>query len=209
MERLRVLIACEYSGIVREAFKAKGHDAWSCDLLDTEIPGQHIKGDVLEILNDGWDMMIGFPPCTYLATSANAYFLANPERWEKRLKAMLFVWKLWKANVEKIALENPKSVISSWLRKPDQIIHPYYFGDPIPKTTCLWLKNLPVLKYSLKDDMFQKSTAVDPEYVLYNSKKTKSGKSRYSKFGKLGAGHGKERSIFYSGIANAMAAQWS
>ena len=196
---MKVLVACEFSGIVRDAFLARGHDAWSCDLLPTESPGPHIQDDVLEILNDGWDMMIAHPPCTYLATSANRWFINNPERWKKRLSAIIFVHDLLSCNIKKICIENPKGVITSHIRKADQYIHPYEFGHPEPKLTGLWLKNLPELR---------PTNIVDPEYLLYNSKRTKSGKSRYSRFGKLGGGHGKERSVFFKGIADAMADQW-
>ncbi len=137
---MRVLVACEFSGIVRDAFISAGHTAVSCDLLQTESPGPHYVGDVFDIVNDGWDLMIAHPPCTYLTTSANRYFLNNPERWKNRYKAMVFVWELLNAPIEKIALENPVGVISSHIRKPDQIVHPYYWGDPVPKKTAFCLK---------------------------------------------------------------------
>ena len=205
---MKVLIACEYSGIVRDAFIASGHDVLSCDLLPTEAPGPHHQGDVFDIINDGWDLMIAHPPCTYLTSTANKYFLNNPERWKKRYEAMIFVWQLLNASIGKIALENPIGVISSHIRKPEQIIHPYYFGDPVPKRTGLWLKGLPPLQYQMTDTLFDLKTSVEPEYIEYNCKKAKSGKSKYGVYGKLGKGHGKERSIFYPGIAKAMAEQW-
>jgi len=139
---MKILIACEFSGIVREAFRHKGHDVWSCDLLPSEIPGQHIQGDVRQILNNGWEMMIAFPPCTYLAVSGARWFEnRKQEQWD----ALMFVALLMTAPIEKIAIENPIGVISTRLRKPDQIIQPYYFGIPESKATCLWLKNLPPL----------------------------------------------------------------
>lgn len=139
---MRVLIACEFSGIVREAFAKQGHDAWSCDLLPTEIPGNHIMADVREHLLDGWDMMIAFPPCTYLTVSGARWFSGRQkEQWD----ALMFVAQLMTAPIEKIAIENPIGVISTRLRKPDQIIQPYHFGIPESKATCLWLKNLPPL----------------------------------------------------------------
>lgn len=202
---MKILIACEYSGIVREAFKAKGHNAWSCDLLPTEIPGQHIQKDVLSILNDGWDIMIAHPPCTHLAVCGAPLFRYKTQA---QAEALLFVRSLMYAPIKKICIENPVSVISTFIRKPDQIIHPYYFGDRIPKKTCLWLKNLPPLFWWKKEENLFPSTEVQPEYHIYNSKKTKSRKSRYSKFGKMGKGKGKERSKFFPGIANAMATQW-
>lgn len=196
---MNILIACEFSGVVRDEFIRRGHNAISCDILPTESPGPHRIGDVVPMLNQGWDMMIAFPPCTYLTTTANKYFLCNPERWKSRLDAMLFVWNLWTAPIPKICIENPKGVITSHIRKADQYVHPYHFGDPYRKMTGLWLKNLPKLKYT---------HVVEPDDIFYNSKRTKSGKSRYSHFGKMGKGHGKERSVFPHGIAHAMANQW-
>lgn len=152
--------------------------------------------------------MVAHPPCTYLTTTANRYFLNNPERWKKRYEAMLFVWDLMNAAIEKIAIENPIGVISSHIRKPDQIIHPYYFGDPTPKRTGLWLKGLVPLRYDMADTMFSKKTSIEPEYIEYNCKKAKNGKSKYGLYGKLGKGHGKERSLFFPGVAKAMAEQW-
>ena len=152
---MRVLIACEFSGIVREAFKAKGHDAWSCDLLPTEIPGQHIQGDVLSILNDGWDMMIAHPPCTFLTVSANKWYRLDPHRYEHRIEAAGFFLKLALALIDKIAVENPIGCMSGFYRKPDQVIQPWMFGHGETKATCLWLKNLPQLQRThRKNDLF-------------------------------------------------------
>lgn len=139
---MKVLIACEYSGLVRDAFKAKGHDAWSCDLLPTELPGQHIQGDVLTILNNGWDLMVAHPPCTHLAVSGARWF---KDKKVEQQEALEFVIKLMSASIEKIAIENPISIISSKIRKPDQIIQPWQFGHGETKATCLWLKGLPLL----------------------------------------------------------------
>ena len=140
---LRVLVACEYSGTVREAFKKLGHDAMSCDLLDTEIPGKHYKGNVRDILCDGWDIMIAHPPCTHLAVSGARWF-KNKQR--EQIEALEFVGLLMNAPINRIAIENPISIISSYFRKPDQIIQPWQFGHGETKSTCLWLKNLPKLK---------------------------------------------------------------
>lgn len=205
---MKVLIACEYSGIVRDAFLQRGHDVISCDLLPTERPGPHYQGDVFDIINNGFDLMIAFPPCTFLTVSGNRHFLNNPDRWKSRLDAVVFVYRLLNAPIEKIAIENPVGVISSHIRKPDQIIHPYFFGDPLEKRTGLWLKNLPLLKYSDSENLFDKKTTVKPEVFLFNSKRTKSGKSKYSIQGTLGSGKGKERSVFFPGTAKAMAEQW-
>ena len=143
---MRVLIACEFSGIVREAFKVRGHDAWSCDLLDTEIPGQHIKGDVLEILNDGWDLMIAHPPCTFLANSGVQHLHKDKYRWRKMEEAASFFMAFYECNIPKIAIENP--IPHHYANLPDysQIIQPFYFGHTVQKKTCLWLVDLPNLK---------------------------------------------------------------
>lgn len=147
---LRVLVACEFSGIVRDAFIAKGHDAWSCDLLPTESPGPHIQGDVLEAIRYRqsespwpWELMIAHPPCTHLAVSGARWFKGKLKEQEVALK---FVRLLLDAPIPRIALENPVSIISTSIRKPDQIIQPWMFGHPETKATCLWLKNLPLLK---------------------------------------------------------------
>ncbi len=205
----RVLVACEYSGIVRDAFAAKGWDAWSCDILPAETEGNHYEGDVFDIINDGWDLMIAHPPCTFLTVAANRHIPGNPERWQKQTDALKFVYELMNAPIEHIAIENPIGVICTYIRKPEQIIQPYFFGDNIPKSTCLWLKNLPPLQYALEDNLFMRKTAVEPQYVIYNSAKNKSGKSKYSVMGRLGKGKGKERSKFFPSVAQAMAEQWT
>lgn len=204
---MKILIACEYSGIVRDFFIQNGHNAVSCDILPTEKKGPHITGDVLGVLNNGWDMMIAFPPCTHLASSGAAHFKKKQEDGRQQ-KSIDFFMKLVNAKIDKIAIENPIGIMSSKYRQPDQIVHPYYFGDNYPKSTCLWLKNLPKLFHCPVDDLFYKKPHVVPEYIEYNSKKTKSGKSKYSKFGKLGKGKGKERSLMPMGLAQAMANQW-
>jgi len=199
--RMKVLIACEFSGIVREAFAKRGHSAWSCDLLPTEIPGQHIQDNIMNVLRHGgedWDLVIAHPPCTNLASCGARSFKEKREDGRQK-QAILFFEFFTMLKTKKICIENPVGIMSTLYRKPDQIIQPYYFGDPIPKQICLWLKNLPKLK---------PTNIVKPGYLYYNSKKTKSGKSKYSIFGKLGKGHGHERSRFFPGIANAMAEQW-
>jgi len=195
---MRVLVACEFSGIVRDAFINKGHDAMSCDLLPTEKEGPHYEGDVLEILNDGWDMMICHPPCTYLSVSGMHWTtrgLRDPSLTES---ALAFVSKLLNARIHRICLENPVSIISSRIRKPDQIIQPYNFGHDASKKTCLWLKNLPKLL---------STSYVQP--TMHNHKnlwgnQTPSGQN------KLGPSKDRQRirSKTYEGIANAMADQW-
>lgn len=142
MKKLRVLVACEFSGIVRQAFAARGHDAWSCDLLPTEIPGQHIQGDVLAILNDGWDMVIAHPPCTHLAVSGARWFKGKRE---EQALAIDFFMSFTAIDCPRIAIENPIGIMSTIYRKPDQIIQPWQFGHGETKATCLWLKGLPKL----------------------------------------------------------------
>lgn len=181
---MRVLVACEYSGIVREAFKAKGHDAWSCDLLPTEIPGNHYQGDVFDIINDNWDLMIGHPPCTHLAVSGARWF-KNKQKEQK--EALEFVKLLMSVNINKICIENPISIISTKIRKPDQIIQPWMFGHGETKSTCLWLKNLPLLKVE--------NIVSGREHRIHNMPPS--------------LDRWKERSRTFKGIANAMANQWS
>lgn len=180
---MRVLVACEFSGTVRDAFAAKGHDAWSCDLLPTEKPGQHIEGNVLPHLNDGWDLMIAHPPCTHLAVSGARWF---KEKVVEQLAALEFVQRLLDAPIARIALENPISIISSRIRKPDQIVQPWQFGHGEVKATCLWLKNLPKLT---------------PTNVV-------EGRHPACWLASPGPDRWKLRSKTYQGIADAMAAQW-
>lgn len=141
---MKVLVACEYSGTVREAFAARGHDAWSCDLLPTDRPGKHYQCDVLELLygNYHWDLMIAHPPCTHLAVSGARWF---KDKVEEQKQALQVVRDLMAAPVHKICIENPVSIISSHIRKPDQCIQPWMFGHGETNKTCLWLKNLPPL----------------------------------------------------------------
>ena len=194
---MKVLVACEYSGIVRDAFAAKGHDAWSCDILPTESPGNHFEGDVLEHLDKGWDLMIAHPPCTHLAVSGARWFTEGKKPWSLQIEALDFVKKLLDAPIDKIALENPVSVISTKIRKPNQIIQPFEFGHDVTKKTCLWLKNLPKLK---------PTKIVKPDIVLVNGKKMS--RMHYDSFKLPSKERSKVRSKFYTGIAEAMADQW-
>jgi hypothetical protein len=205
---MRVLIACEFSGIVREAFKARGHDAWSCDLLPTEIPGQHIQGDVLKHLNDGWDLMIAHPPCTYVSYVGTAWW--NDEgRLENRLAALIFFAKLWKAPIEKICIENPRGCASPTIAKYTQVIHPYYFGDIESKSTCLWLKNLPLLIHNETDTLFEKRTHGDKQVRMFYKTGKKAGQPIYFNDSFTPTeDRAKLRSRTFPGIANAMAEQW-
>jgi hypothetical protein len=202
---MKVLIACEFSGIVREAFRAKGHDAWSCDLLPTEIPGNHIQGDVLNVLNDGWDLMIGHPPCTFLSYAATNYW-NRPGRWQQRIDGLSFFGLLWDAPIEKICIENPMGCASPIIAKYSQIIQPYFFGDKEQKRTCLWLKNLPLLVHIKTDDLFsQKTHSQKPSPYGF----TKKGKALYwTDYMKRSEDCGHIRSRTFQGIAEAMADQW-
>jgi hypothetical protein len=196
---MRVLVACEFSGRVREAFKAKGHDAWSCDLLPTEIPGQHIQDDVLKHLTDGWDLMIAHPPCTYLCNSGVRWLTIkssikefagclDKSRHASMIEACNFFNNLLFAPIPKIAVENPiqHKYARNYIRHYDQIIQPYNFGEPESKATCLWLKNLPPLMSTLKHTIVNQSTFREPPSP-----------DRW-----------KNRSRTFQGIANAMAKQW-
>jgi len=181
---MRVLVACEYSATVRDAFRALGHDAWSCDLLPCDAdPAWHIQGDVLPILNQGWDLMVAHPPCTHLAVSGARWF---KDKQVEQQEALDFVQTLLDAPIPRIALENPISIISSRIRKPDQIIQPWQFGHGETKATCLWLKGLPLLK---------PTNIVDGRVARVH--KMPPGPNRW-----------KERSRTYQGIAQAMAQQW-
>lgn len=211
---MKVLVACEYSQIVAEQFYALGHEVWSCDLLPGEKGLPHIQADVLKYLGEcqannfkGWDMMIAFPPCTHLAVSGAAWF-EQKRKDGRQQQGVDFFMEFTKTNIEKVCIENPVGIMSSVYRKPDQIVHPYFFGDNTSKKTCFWLKNLPKLMYTTSNNLFYLKTSVVPEYVEYNSLKNKSGKSKYSGHAKLGSGSGKIRSKTYPGIAKAMAEQW-
>lgn len=201
---MKVLIACEFSGIVRDAFIARGHDAMSCDLLPTERPGPHYRGDVMDIINDGFDLMIGHPPCTYLSYAGIAHW-NRPGRLRKRLDALNFFALLWEAPINKICLENPKGCASPTIAKYSQEIQPFYFGDSEIKTTWLWLKNLPPLKHTKLATFFETQTHVDkPGPTSIDN--TPRAKKRY--FTDAIIRDAGERAKTFQGIANAMADQW-
>jgi site-specific DNA-cytosine methylase len=180
---MRVLVACEYSGIVRDAFTERGHDAMSCDLLPTESPGNHYQGDVRDVLDQGWDLMIAHPPCTHLSVSGARWF---KDKQAEQAEALNFVRLLLDAQISRIALENPVSVISSKIRRPTQTIQPWQFGHGEVKRTCLWLKNLPkIVSTNIVEGREARVHKMSP------------GPDRW-----------KERSRTYPGIAQAMAEQW-
>lgn len=197
---MRVLVACEMSGRVRDAFIKRGHEAVSCDLLDTLVPGPHLKGDVRTFIGwAGWDLMIAHPPCTYLSVSGLHWNKRNSERVQQTEEALEFVKVLMDAPIDRICIENPVSCISTRIRKPDQIIQPYEFGEDASKRTCLWLKNLPRLEPTVR--VHGRITADGKERW---SNQTDSGQNR------LGPSEDRAeiRSLTYHGIANAMAEQW-
>lgn len=180
---MKILVACEYSGTVRDAFLKRGHDAISCDLLPTDVPGPHYQGDVFDIIGQGFDLMVVFPPCTHLAVSGARWF---KNKIKEQMEALDFVRRLVSADIPKIALENPVSVISSCYRKPDQIIQPWQFGHGETKATCLWLKNLPKLT---------------PTNIV-------EGREHRVHLMPPGPNRWKIRSKTFQGIADAMAEQW-
>jgi len=193
---MRVLVACEESQAVCIAFRNKGHKAYSCDILPCSggHPEWHIQDDVLKHLNDGWDMMISFPPCTDLAVSGAAWFEQKRKNGSQQ-KSIDFFMVFINANIEKIAVENPIGIMSRIYKKPDQIINPWQFGDSASKKTCLWLKNIPLL--------------LPTQIVLPSKYITASSGRRYPDWcWNTGGGSGKKRSKTYPGIANAMAEQW-
>ena len=183
---MKVLIACEYSGRVRDAFRSRGHDAMSCDLLETEVPGPHYQGPVEDVLNDGWDLMVAHPPCTYLAISGMWATYRGKRPWQATADALNFVRLLMDAPIDRWAIENPVSMISTAIRKPDQIIQPWEYGHGETKATCLWLKNLPRLR---------PSNCVEGRDC--NIIKMSPGPDRW-----------KERSRTFEGVAEAMGDQW-
>lgn len=195
---MKVLVACEYSGTVREAFKRAGHDAMSCDLLPTDVEGNHHQGDVLELLHDGWDLLIAHPPCTYMTNSGVSWLHKDPTRWAKLDDAAKFFNKFLNAPIKRIAVENP--VMHRYAKeriggiKQSQVIQPWMFGHTEQKATCLWLKNLPLLQptNNVKEVMLQKP-ANERQRLHYLSP----GPDRW-----------KIRSKTYQGIADAMVAQW-
>ena len=199
MGSMKVLVACEYSGTVRDAFRAAGHDALSCDLLPTDAPGPHYQGDVADIINDGWDLMVAHPPCTYLCSSGLHWNKRRPERAQMTEDALEFVQFLLDAPIPRIALENPIGCIGTRIRKADQTIQPWQFGHDASKSTCLWLKNLPLLT---------PTAVVEPR--IANGKKrwanqTDSGQNRLPP----SEDRWKIRSETYAGIAAAMVSQWA
>ena len=184
---MRVLVACEFSGIVRDAFRNLGHDAWSCDYRRSEVGGSHYQCDVLTILDNGWDLMIAHPPCTHLCVSGARWF---KEKREEQQEAIIFVEELINCKIPRICIENPIGILSTVIRQPDQIIQPWQFGHNITKATCLWLKNLPLLHPTkiIEEGLFGRELGCHVEPP--------------------GPHREMNRSRTYKGIAQAMAQQW-
>jgi hypothetical protein len=201
---MRILVACEYTGIVRDCFLAMGHDVMSCDILDTEVPGPHFKGDVRDILYWEWDMMIAHPPCTYICSSGLHWNKRQPEREAKTIEALKFIETLWNADIEKVCIENPVGCINTrldFMPKP-QYVQPYQFGEDASKKTGLWVRNLPNL---------EPTEYVEPRIVVKNGTEYKRwGNQTDSGQNKLSPSktRGLDRSRTYFGIAYAMATQW-
>lgn len=200
---MKILIACEFSGVVRDAFTERGHDVMSCDLLPTEQPGQHYQGDVFDIIDDGWDMMIAHPECTFLCVTGNKWMKDEfkdrfPTRQQDRKNAIKFFMDLVSAPIDKIAIENPVGIMSTQYKKPTQYVHPYFFGDPHSKKTGLWLKNLDKL---IPTDMVEprmytyQDGRKDPIWHVESMKMPKEERTKF-------------RSKTFKGIADAMASQW-
>lgn len=211
---MKILIACEESQAVTRAFRKLGHEAYSCDILPCSggHPEWHYQQDVFEVINKGWDLMIAHPPCTYLSVSGAMHMYnkdgsINKERLQNQIDALNFVERLMNLNIPKIAIENPISVISTKIRKPDQIIHPWMFGDKASKSTCLWLKGLPKLKATNIVDKgefkywIDKKTGKNKRQALWYYEALQKAKSP--------AERRTLRSKTFEGIANAMAEQWS
>lgn len=204
METVKILIACEESQVICKTFRKLGYEAYSNDLIECSgnHPEWHLQMDVFEAIKlKKWDLMIAHPPCQYLTVTANRSFLNNPGRWEKRLEAIKFVYKLMNVDIHHICIENPVGVISTHIRKPDQYIQPYQFGHPDSKKTGLWLKNLPLLI---------PTNIVEPEYIYPKNGSThRMSKTHANSSSTNNKNNAKLRSVTYQGIADAMVNQWS
>jgi site-specific DNA-cytosine methylase len=195
---MKVLVACEFSGTVRDAFIRNGHEAMSCDLEPTDVPGPHYQGNVMDIINDGWDLMIAHPPCTHLAISGARHF-AKKIADGRQQQGIDFFMLLANSNIPRYAIENPVGIMSNKWRKPDQIIQPWHYGHNTTKATCLWLKGLPLLK----------PTDIVDKGGVWTAKSGKRMSQWYYESSRLPAKEReKMRNKTFQGIANAMANQW-
>ena len=201
---MRVLVACEESQVVTKAFRRIGHEAFSCDILPCSggRPEWHYQNNVFDVINEGWDLMIAFPPCTHLACSGARWFEKKRSNGEQK-NAIKFFLDLANADIKMKAVENPVGIMSTIFREPEQSIHPYFFGDEFQKKTCLWLHNLPKLQHFQDDDLFNKKTWVDKGEM----KTFKSGKVMPKWYADL-RNNGGERAKTFPGLAQAMADQW-
>jgi len=207
-KRMQVLIACESSGAVRDAFIGGGHDAMSCDLLPTEVPGPHYQGDVRDVIDYPWDLLIAHPPCTHISVSGARHFEAKRLDGRQQSGVSFFLALIrWSEHIPRVAVENPVSIMSSLYRQPDQIIQPYEFGEDASKSTCLWLRGLPLLRPTA----FAMPRAVGGDVDMFGmpaiprwSNQTDGGDNKLPP----SPGRWKERSRTYPGVAQAMATQW-
>jgi hypothetical protein len=212
-EKIKLLIGCEESDTVRNEFEKLGFYAVSCDLQpNRNVNANHYQGNIFDIINENWDCLIAFPPCTHLAVSGAPWFEQKIKDGRQK-EGINFFLSLANSNIKHIAIENPVGIMSNIYKKPTQIIQPYYFGDEFKKTTCLWLKNLPKLYHNKQIDLFENNIShVKPVIIQYNSKKSKTGKRNYSggaaKWYKNKDERSKDRSKTFPGIAKAMAKQW-
>lgn len=199
---MKVLVACEFSGTVRDEFLRLGHDAVSCDLLPTEKEGPHIQGDVLDVLKaERFDLMIAHPPCTYLTVAANRAFKEDPTRYQKREEAFRFAMSLYNADVPRVCMENPMGYLNTHFRRPDQIIHPWMFGDCEMKRTCLWLKKLPKLTWISNPTKPKRERVYNDGNAVYWHDTCKKGRNANLE-------RWQARAKTFPGIAHAMAVQW-
>lgn len=209
---MKVLVACEESQAVTKELRNLGHEAYSCDIQECSggHPEWHIQGDVIKHMTKEWDMMIAFPPCTHLAVSGAAWF-EEKRKDGRQQQGIDFFMKIVNAPINKIAIENPIGIMSKIYKKPDQIIHPYYFGDETSKATCLWLKNLPKLKHNKTNNLFELKTWVIPKFTEFTSAngKVKRYSTTANKWYRSAEERSKERSKTFAGIAKAMAEQWT
>lgn len=196
---MRVLVACEFSGRVRDAFLARGHDAWSCDIEPTEVPGPHIQADIFSVIENGWDLVVAHPPCKYLCSMGIWWNHKRPARWPLTDSAFDFVRDIWSSSVPRLCIENPVGYLNSNWQKPSQIINPWMFGDPFTKPTCLWLRGLPTL---VPTDIVSKGDF----YIKKNGRRMSKWSHRFSSSRPVE--RAKNASRTFPGIALAMASQW-
>jgi hypothetical protein len=211
---MRVLVGCEESQTITAKYRAKGIEAYSCDIKPAKINhAWHYQRDIFDVINLGWDLAIFHPPCTFLTVTANKWMKPEfeerfPTRKQDRLDAIEFFMKLWNCDISRIAIENPIGIMSTVFRKPDQIIQPWHFGDSTTKSTCLWIRNLPKLKHSAVDNLFEQKTHVKPEFIIGKRDGKKYSKIHYQSITKIPGERSEIRSKTFDGIAQAIVDQW-